>query len=83
MLTVVSLNLVSAGIIFLKNRLLGAIGLDWRSGDQKSADLRLFLWLVRSIGLNPDMTFQIKVLKDQSFGKYLPQLVKSLSSVGG
>ena len=30
-----------------------------------------------SVSLNPDVTFQIKVSKDWSFGKRLPQLVKA------
>ena len=38
--------------------------------------------LAGSVGLNPDMTFQIKMSKDQSFGKQLPQLVKTFPSAG-
>ena len=36
-----------------------------------------------SVGLNPNMTFQIKVSEDRSFGKCFPQLIKGLFSVGG
>ena len=33
------------------------------------------------VNFNPNMTFRIKILEDQSFGKCLPQLVKGLLSV--
>lgn len=36
-----------------------------------------------SIGFNSDITFWIKVSKDQSFSKYLSQMVKDFFSVGG
>ena len=37
--------------------------------------------IARGIGLNSDIMLMIKMLDNQGFGKYLPQLGKSLSSV--